>query len=62
MSHITYIGDTCTLSIHSESTTHQGLEAKQQLNADMFPDVVRMSVDIEYINNILCDVDQALSA
>lgn len=62
MSHLAYIGDTCTLNIHPESTTHLQLEAKQQLDADVLPDMVRMYVGIGYIDDILCDIDQAFSA
>lgn len=62
MSHLANIGDTRTLIIHPASTTHRQLEAKQQLDAGVLPDMVRMSVGIEHINDILWDIDQALSA
>ncbi len=62
MSHLANIGDTRTLIIHPASTTHGQLEAKQQLDAGVLPDMVRMSVGIEHIDDILWDIDQALSA
>lgn len=62
MSHLANIGDTRTLIIHPASTTHRQLEAKQQLDAGVLPDMVRMSVGIEHIDDILWDIDQALSA
>jgi O-acetylhomoserine (thiol)-lyase len=62
MSHLANIGDTRTLIIHPASTTHRQLEAKQQLDAGVLPDMVRMSVGIEHVDDILWDIDQALSA
>jgi len=62
MSHLANIGDTRTLIIHPASTTHRQLEEKQQLDAGVLPDMVRMSVGIEHIDDILWDIDQALSA
>ena len=62
MSHLANIGDTRTLIIHPASTTHRQLEADQQLAAGVLPDMVRMSVGIEHIDDILWDIDQALAA
>ena len=62
MSHVANIGDTRTLIIHPASTTHRQLDAQQQLDAGVLPDMVRMSVGIEHIDDILWDIDQALSA
>ena len=62
MSHLANIGDTRTLIIHPASTTHRQLDAQQQLDAGVLPDMVRMSVGIEHIDDILWDIDQALSA
>lgn len=61
MSHLANIGDTRTLIIHPASTTHRQLEVDQQLSAGVLPDMVRMSVGIEHIDDILWDIDQALS-
>ena len=60
MSHLANIGDTRTLIIHPASTTHRQLDEAQQRSAGVLPDMVRMSVGIEHIDDILWDVDQAL--
>ena len=60
MSHVANIGDTRTLVIHPASTTHRQLEPDQQLAAGVLPDMIRMSVGIEHIDDILWDIDQAL--
>jgi O-acetylhomoserine (thiol)-lyase len=62
MSHLANIGDTRTLIIHPASTTHRQLDDAQQLAAGVLPDMVRMSVGIEHIDDILWDIDQALAA
>jgi len=61
MSHLANIGDTRTLIIHPASTTHRQLDDAQQRAAGVLPDMVRMSVGIEHIDDILWDIDQALS-
>ena len=61
MSHVANIGDTRTLVIHPASTTHRQLDAAQQLAAGVRPDMVRVSVGIEHIDDILWDIDQALA-
>jgi O-acetylhomoserine (thiol)-lyase len=62
MSHLANIGDTRTLIIHPASTTHRQLDEAQQLAAGVKPDMVRISVGIEHIDDILWDIDQALAA
>lgn len=62
MSHLVNIGDTRTLISHPASTTHRQLDAAQQLSAGVLPDMVRISVGLEHIDDILWDVDQALNA
>jgi O-acetylhomoserine (thiol)-lyase len=62
MSHLANIGDTRTLIIHPASTTHRQLEPDQQLAAGVLPDMVRISVGLEHIDDILWDIDQALGA
>ncbi len=62
MSHLVNIGDTRTLISHPASTTHRQLDAAQQLAAGVKPDMVRISVGLEHIDDILWDIDQALSA
>jgi len=60
MSHLVNIGDTRTLISHPASTTHRQLDANQQLAAGVGPDMVRISVGLEHIDDILWDIDQAL--
>ena len=60
MSHLANIGDTRTLIIHPASTTHRQLDLAQQLAAGVRPDMVRLSVGLEHIDDILWDIDQAL--
>jgi O-acetylhomoserine (thiol)-lyase len=62
MSHLVNIGDTRTLISHPASTTHRQLDPAQQLAAGVRPDMVRMSVGLEHIDDILWDIDQALAA
>lgn len=61
MSHLANIGDTRTLIIHPASTTHRQLDDAQQLAAGVLPDMVRMSVGLEHVDDILWDIDQALA-
>jgi O-acetylhomoserine (thiol)-lyase len=61
MSHLANIGDTRTLIIHPASTTHRQLNEDQQIAAGVLPDMIRMSVGLEHIDDILWDIDQALS-
>jgi O-acetylhomoserine (thiol)-lyase len=60
MSHVANIGDTRTLIIHPASTTHRQLDEAQQRAAGVTPDMVRMSVGLEHIDDIVWDIDQAL--
>ena len=61
MSHLVNIGDTRTLISHPASTTHRQLDEAQQLAAGVKPDMVRISVGLEHIEDILWDIDQALA-
>ena len=61
MSHLVNIGDTRTLISHPASTTHRQLDTNQQLAAGVGPDMVRISVGLEHIDDILWDIDQALA-
>ena len=62
MSHLVNIGDTRTLISHPASTTHRQLDAAQQRAAGVRPDMVRVSVGLEHVDDILWDIDQALAA
>src|SRR6476469_5292244 len=61
MSHLANIGDAKTLIIHPASTTHRQMSDEEQLKAGVKPDMIRMSVGIESIDDILWDIDQALT-
>jgi O-acetylhomoserine (thiol)-lyase len=62
MSHLANIGDTRTLVIHPASTTHRQLDEAQQERAGVPQDMVRISVGLEHVDDILWDIDQALAA
>jgi O-acetylhomoserine (thiol)-lyase len=62
MSHLVNIGDTKTLISHPASTTHRQLEPEQLSAAGVLPSMVRISVGLEHIDDILWDIDQALSS
>ena len=62
MSHLANIGDAKTLIIHPGSTTHRQLSEEEQIKAGVSPDMIRLSVGIENIDDILWDLDQALAA
>ncbi len=61
-SHVANVGDTRSLVIHPASTTHQQLGAAEQKAAGVEPDMVRLCIGIEDLDDILWDLDQALSA
>jgi O-acetylhomoserine (thiol)-lyase len=61
-SHLANIGDARSLAIHPASTTHSQLTPEEQVSAGVTPDFVRLSVGIEHIDDIVSDLDQALSA
>ena len=61
-SHVANIGDAKTLIIHPASTTHAQLTDRQLVDAGVLPGVVRLSVGIEDVEDIIADLDQALSA
>ncbi len=60
LSHLANIGDAKTLVIHPASTTHRQLSEEQQIAAGVPPDLIRMSVGLETLEDILWDIDQAL--
>ncbi|MCW2381387.1 MULTISPECIES: O-acetylhomoserine aminocarboxypropyltransferase [unclassified Sphingobium] len=61
-SHLANIGDTRSLIIHPASTTHSQLSEAELVAAGAGPDVVRVSVGIEHIDDIIADMAQALDA
>ena len=60
-SHVANLGDTRSLIIHSASTTHRQLTAEQQEAAGAAPNVVRVSIGLEDADDLIRDLDQALS-
>ena len=60
-SHVANLGDTRSLIIHSASTTHRQLTPDQQRAAGAAPEVVRISIGIEDADDLIADLDQALS-
>ena len=61
-SHLANVGDARSLVIHPASTTHQQLTAEQQAGEGVTPDMIRLSVGIEDIEDLLWDLNQALEA
>jgi O-acetylhomoserine (thiol)-lyase len=62
MSHLANIGDAKTLVIHPASTTHRQMSEEEQAKAGVTPDMVRISVGLETLDDILWDIDQSLHA
>jgi O-acetylhomoserine (thiol)-lyase len=60
-SHLANVGDAKSLAIHPATTTHSQLTPEQQASAGVSPDFVRLSIGLEDIEDILWDLDQALS-
>jgi O-acetylhomoserine (thiol)-lyase len=61
-SHLANVGDAKSLAIHPATTTHSQLNEEQQLAGGITPELVRLSVGLEHIDDILADIDQALAA
>jgi O-acetylhomoserine (thiol)-lyase len=61
LSHVANLGDAKSLAIHPATTTHSQLTAEQQLAGGIKPELVRLSIGIEHIDDILADLDQALA-
>ena len=61
LSHLANVGDAKTLVIHPASTTHRQMSAAQQIAAGVMPDMIRLSVGLETLSDILWDIDQALA-
>jgi O-acetylhomoserine (thiol)-lyase len=59
ISHLANVGDSKTLIIHPSATTHEQLSTEEQLAAGVSPGLLRLSVGIEHIEDILFDLNQA---
>ena len=56
------MGDAKSLACHPASTTHRQMSAEEQLKAGVKPEMIRLSIGIEHIDDIIGDLDQALAA
>jgi O-acetylhomoserine (thiol)-lyase len=61
ISHLANVGDAKTLILHPASTSHSQLSEKEQLAAGVTPDLIRLSIGIENVDDIIQDLNQALS-
>jgi O-acetylhomoserine (thiol)-lyase len=61
ISHLANVGDAKSLAIHPATTTHQQLSPEEQLATGVTPDFIRLSIGIEHIDDILADIEQALT-
>ena len=61
-SHLANVGDAKSLAIHPATTTHSQLSAEAQQAGGITPELIRLSVGIEHIDDIIADVDQAIEA
>jgi O-acetylhomoserine (thiol)-lyase len=62
LSHLANVGDVRSLAIHPATTTHQQLEPEEQVSTGVTPDLVRLSVGIESLDDILADLDAGFRA
>jgi O-acetylhomoserine (thiol)-lyase len=60
-SHLANVGDAKSLAIHPATTTHSQLTEEQQREGGITPDLVRLSIGIEHVDDIIYDIDQSLS-
>jgi O-acetylhomoserine (thiol)-lyase len=61
LSHLANVGDAKSLIIHPASTTHRQLDEDEQRAAGVLPEMIRLSVGLESLDDILWDLDQALA-
>jgi O-acetylhomoserine (thiol)-lyase len=61
LSHLANVGDAKTLVIHPASTTHRQLDDQEQRAAGVLPEMIRLSIGLETLDDILWDIDQALN-
>jgi O-acetylhomoserine (thiol)-lyase len=60
-SNLANVGDAKSLAIHPASTTHSQLSDREQREAGVLPELVRLSIGIEHVDDIIADLDQALA-
>ncbi len=61
-SHVANVGDAKSLVIHPASTTHAQLSEQEQISAGITPEMVRLSIGLEDVDDLIWDLEQALSA
>jgi O-acetylhomoserine (thiol)-lyase len=61
LSHLANVGDARSLVIHPASTTHRQLSEEDQIAAGVSPDMIRLSIGLETLDDILWDIDRALA-
>lgn len=59
---VVHVGDARSCVLHPASTTHRQLSEEQQISSGVAPDLIRLSVGIENVEDIIADIDQALAA
>jgi len=60
-SHLANVGDAKSLALHPSSTSHSQLSEEQQKEAGLTPDLIRLSIGIEHIDDIIGDLEEAFS-
>lgn len=60
LSHLANVGDSKSLAIHPNTTTHQQLTLEEQAAAGVTPELVRLSIGTEHVEDIIADIEQAL--
>jgi O-acetylhomoserine sulfhydrylase len=60
--HVANFGDVRSLVVHPASTTHSQLTEQQQLEAQVSPGLVRLSIGLETVDDIIADLEQAFKA
>jgi len=60
-SHLANVGDAKSLVVHPSSTTHSQLSEESQKTSGLTPDLIRLSIGIEHIDDIIADLEQAFS-
>ena len=58
----THVADAHTCILHPASSTHRQMSDEELINAGVGPDLVRLSVGIEHVDDIIADLEQALAA
>ena len=61
ISHVANVGDAKTLIIHPSTTTHEQMSKEAQIAAGVYPNMLRLSLGIEHIDDIKNELEQALS-